>query len=397
MKTLVKKSHENAHGKRKLKAHGVALFRSLVEAGIVRLAPIAEGGPVRIDQNLQRDFSLHNALSLYVLETLPRVDVESETYALDVLTLVESILENPDVVLMRQVDKIKRDMVAEMKQAGVEYDDRMKKLEEVTYPKPQASFIYDTFNEYARLHPWVGQDNIRPKSIAREMVETFQAFNEYVQTYGLERAEGVLLRYLSEVYKALSQTIPDRAKTEAVHDIVAQLGAIVRGVDSSLLDEWERMRDGGIEARRPGAAGSLGDIETEGAPAIDVTRDARGFRAMIKNDLFALQRALAKHDYAAVLDVLGDAPVDEAGEPWTERRLDLLVREFEAANGAIRTGPDARRADRTTFDEGEHAWAVSHVLADENEHDDWLLVVKIDLERSRGAGRPSLRLERLSG
>src|SRR5262249_5866589 len=159
------------------------------------------------------------ALSLYLLETIPLLDPFSESYALDLLTLVESILENPEVILRRQLDKLKGTRVAEMKAEGLDYDQRMEKLEELEYPKPLGDFVYSTFNEFALRHPWVGQEAIRPKSIAREMFEGFRSFSDYVQEYDLERAEGLLLRHLSSVYKTLAQTVPDGAKTDEAREM----------------------------------------------------------------------------------------------------------------------------------------------------------------------------------
>src|SRR5262249_39966649 len=192
--------------------------------------------------DLQEDFSLNHALSLYLVETLGLLDRESEEYPLQVLTLVESILENPELILLKQLDRLKTEKLAELKAAGVEYEERMAELEKLEYPKPHREFIYGTFNAFAAKHPWVGAENIRPKSVAREMYEKFLSFAEYVREYDLERAEGLVLRYLSDVYKALSQSVPDLAKDEGAEEILAYFGASVRQVDSSLLDEWERMQ-----------------------------------------------------------------------------------------------------------------------------------------------------------
>ena len=152
---------------------------------------------------------MDQTLSLYLLETLPLLDAESPDYALDVLTLVESILENPELILRRQLDRIKDRAVAQMKADGIEYEQRMEELEKLEYPKPLRDFVYDTFNAFADRHPWVGEENIRPKSIAREMFENFRSFAEYVLDYELQRSEGLLLRHLNSVYKVLSQTVPD--------------------------------------------------------------------------------------------------------------------------------------------------------------------------------------------
>ena len=176
--------------------------------GIIEVVPYeaVRGRIVEISAELQRDFSLHHTLSLYLLETRWRCSIASRpTYALDVLTLVESIVENPDVVLRKQLDRLKTEKMAEMKAAGVEYEERIAQLDELEWPKPNRDFIYDTFNAFADRHPWVGQENVRPKSIAREMYEGFASFDDYVRSYGLERSEGVLLRYLSQVFKTLAR------------------------------------------------------------------------------------------------------------------------------------------------------------------------------------------------
>ena len=193
---------------------------------------------------------MDQTLSLYLLETLPLVDPQQPDYPLVLLTLVESILEDPDIILRKQLDKLKSQKMAEMKMAGIEYDERMEELEKLEYPKPNREFIYSTFNAFADKHPWVGQENIRPKSIAREMFESFRSFSDYIRDYELQRAEGVLLRHLNSVYKVLGQTVPDAAKNDAVREMELYLGTMIRQVDSSLLDEWEKMRDPSLPARR---------------------------------------------------------------------------------------------------------------------------------------------------
>ena len=177
------------------------------------------------------------------------MDPQAPDYALVLLTLVESILENPDIILRKQLDRVKDQKMAEMKMEGIEYDKRMEELEKLEYPKPNRDFIYSTFNAFADRHPWVGQENIRPKSIAREMFESFRSFSDYIRDYELQRAEGLLLRHLSRVHKTLTQGVPDAAKNDAVREMEIYLGTMIRQVDSSLLDEWEKMRDPELSAR----------------------------------------------------------------------------------------------------------------------------------------------------
>jgi superfamily II RNA helicase len=237
MRKLIRTSHESDYSKKQHGKFAFQLFRSLVDRKII------EFNPLRINVDLQEDFSLNHALSLYLLDTIRLLDHEDPEYALDLLTLVESILENPDAILRKQLDRIKSEKIAELKLSGVEYDDRMAELEKLEYPKPNRDFIYDTFNDFAALHPWVGMDNIRPKSIAREMYENFQSFADYIRDYDLHKSEGILLRYLSDVYKVLIQTVPEAAKNESVYSVEVYLRALLKQIDSSLLDEWERMRN----------------------------------------------------------------------------------------------------------------------------------------------------------
>src|SRR5262249_26693599 len=225
MRDLIRNSHEPDRAKTAHFRRAWQLFRSLVERGIVEIVPrTEEGSRLRVNVELQDDFSMDQTLSLYLVETIPLLDPYSPEHALDVLTLVESILEDPELILRRQLDALKGRAIAEMKAEGLEYDERMARLDELEYPKPLSDFIYSTFNAFADRHPWVGEENIRPKSIAREMFEGFRAFADYVGEYDLERAEGLLLRHLNSVYKVLSQTVPDGAKTDEIREMELYLG-----------------------------------------------------------------------------------------------------------------------------------------------------------------------------
>jgi hypothetical protein len=326
-----------------------------------------------------------------MLDTAKLLVPSDPAYELDLLTLVESILENPDIILARQLDKLKGDKVAELKAAGVEYDERMAELEKLEYPKPQKEFIYGTFNAFAVKHPWVKADNIRPKSIAREMYESFMSFSEYVREYGLERVEGVLLRYLSDVYKALMQTVPKWARTEAVEDVTTYFGAIVRQVDASLLDEWERMKSPGerIEARP-----DTDDLEPAGSK--DITGDKRGFTVLVRNEIFRFVRALARKGYAEAARVM--SPEGEAATLGAEvreaARFEAELAPYFAEHASIRVDPEARSPKHMAIEEGDVTWRVRQALLDPEEDNDWFFTATVDLEQSRAAARPVLTLER---
>jgi hypothetical protein len=385
MVKLVRASHDTPHQKREHKKHGILLYRSLLDAGVIEIVPCddSRGTRVRVNVDLQEDFSLNHALSLYLLDTINLLDRESPEYPLQLLTLVESILENPELVLLKQLDRLKGEKLAELKAAGVEYDDRMEELAKLEYPKPHREFIYGTFNAFAAKHPWVGAENIRPKSVAREMYEGFFSFSEYIRQYELQRAEGLLLRYLSDVYKALSQTVPDLAKTEDVRDVITYFGAIVRQVDSSLLDEWERMRDGAPSADEPRAARR----EPE---AWDVTRDPRQFTVLVRNEMYQLLRALAARSWEAAAEITA-----RSAEPWSAAAFEASLAPYWPEHGTIRLDPAARSPRNTILTERDGFWDVQQIVTDPEDHNDWVIQGTIDLARSREAAAPVLAVTRI--
>ena len=360
--SIVGRSHGGPRQQREQKRRAAACFRTLRHAGIVNVVTYesARGRAVEINDELQLDFSLHHTLSLFLVDALERLDRQAPTYALDVLTLVESIVENPDVVLRKQLDALKTEKMAEMKAAGVEYEQRIEKLEEMEWPKPNRDFIYETFNAFADRHPWVGQENVRPKSVAREMYEGFASFDDYVRTYGLERSEGVLLRYLSQVYKTMAETVPLTARSEEVMDILAHFRVLLRDVDTSLIQEWESLTQPGRP--RPGRASTH--------QPVDPVAERRAFNAAIRAELHKLLRALAKRDYAAVVRVLAPG----TGDAWTPERLTAEMQPFWAAHTELLTTPAARAPERTRFDDlGPGRVRLQQTLVDAEGDEDWSL------------------------
>ena len=244
MKRLLVDNHEPRSRQRRHIRKTVGVFRSLIDAEIVEVLdePDELGRPVRVNLDLQDEFRLNQPLGLFALEAISVLDSEAPDYHLQALSVVESVLEDPMAVLLAQRDKAKDELMTRMKDEGVEYEERMERLAEVTWPRPEAEFIEPAFATFARHHPWVGHLRPSPKSVVRDMVEHTDTFNQYVSRYGLKRSEGLVLRYLTDCYKALVQTVPTAAVNEQLAEATEWLGALVRGVDSSLLDEWERLR-----------------------------------------------------------------------------------------------------------------------------------------------------------
>jgi superfamily II RNA helicase len=447
MQQLIRDCHDTPRQRKEHTKRAWQLFRSLVERkiieivgqapppavspadAIVRTGTASEGAcrtdagegasatrrrKLRVNVELQDDFSMDQTLSLYLLETIPLVNPEQEDYALVVLTLVESILEEPVIILRKQLDKIKGRAVAEMKAQGMEYDQRMEELEKLEHPKPNREFIYSTFNAFADKHPWVGQENIRPKSIAREMFETFRSFADYIRDYELQRSEGLLLRHLNSVFKVLAQTVPDAAKNDTLREMELYLGTMIRQVDSSLLDEWEKLRNPTYqrvetkEVRPPGAEEA----------AADLTRDTKAFTAAIRNRIFTFLRGLVIGDYEAALGALEETakrregetvtdatvaippvapPSDAEGNAWTADRLAGIADAYCTSHQQLLLTPEARNARHTyvTPSEDKQTWRVQQMLLDPEGHNDWVAEFEVDLARSRELREPALRLRRL--
>lgn len=412
MQRLIRDCHETPKAKKEHTKRGWQLFRSLVERKVIEIirsrrreeadaSPASNAPPphvggyepkLRVNVELQDDFSMDQTLSLYLLDTIPLMDPEAPDYALVLLTLVESIIEDPDIILRKQLDKLKSQKMAEMKLEGLDYDKRMEELEKLEYPKPNREFVYSTFNAFADKHPWVGQENIRPKSIAREMFESFRSFSDYIRDYELQRAEGLLLRHLSRVHKVLLQTVPDAAKNDAVREMELYLGAMIRQVDSSLLDEWEKMRDPEYQPVQTRELRPPGADEAEK----DITRDTKAFTAAIRTRIFTFLRGLVIADYEAALAQLA-SPNDPDGQPWTADRLRNLMDEYLSEHEHLLLNPEARNVRHTYVlpSDDKRSLRVQQMLVDPEGHNDWVAEFMVDLAQSRESGEPGIRLSRL--
>ena len=390
LKELIDDVHGTPGFHKKLRRDAAGLFRSLRSLGIAELVPAASGHgkTIEVDANLQVDFSLHHALSLYLVEMTRRLDPDEEDHSVDILTLVEAILEHPRPVLAAQIHRAKGELVAELKAEGVPYEERMEQLDQVTYPKPKGEWIYQTFDDFAEDHPWVGHEAIRPKSVARDMYQRYLAFNDYVREYGLDRMEGVLLRYLTQAYKGLLQIVPDYAKTDDVRDVEAYLRATLARVDSSLLTEWEQL----LEVP-PDLQGQL-EVEARGRPRqLDLLRDPRAFTARIRAELHRLVKALADGDYGEAVHCVLQDPED----PWEPDRFEAALAGYHETYDRILFDHRARLADKTVMTSiGHHVWTATQVLCDPEEEQMWSVDVRIDLSDVQQVGdEPLIVVEKI--
>jgi superfamily II RNA helicase len=378
LEQLLTDNHEDHEAQQAHLAQAMAMFDELVAAGVIERLdePDAEGRTVRLTVDLQPNFALNQPLSPFAVTALDLLDTEAPTHALDVLSVIESTLEDPRQVLGAQRYKAKGEAVAAMKAQGIEYDERMDLLEEVTHPKPLADLLYAGFDIYRESHPWIADYNVSPKSVAREMYEQAMTFADYVGFYNLARSEGILLRYLADAYKALRSTVPDEVKTEEIDDIEAWLGEVVRQTDSSLLDEWEALRNP--------------DAVPTGAPPVDeapppVTANTRAFRVLVRNALFRRVELAARRRWSE----LGD--LDGAGG-WTAGDWEEALAPYFETHGEVGTGANARGPHLLVIDELPGRWQVRQVIDDPAGDHDWAITADVDLAASDEAGEAVVRV-----
>ncbi|RBQ15245.1 DUF3516 domain-containing protein [Spongiactinospora rosea] len=377
MKHLLTDNHEDRKWQRRHISQAIAIYRSLLAGGVVeQLAePDEQGRRARLTIDLQEDFALNQALSTFALAAFDLLDRESPAYALDMVSIVESILDDPRQILSAQLNKARAEAVAQMKADGIEYEERMERLTEVMYPMPLADLLLGAYETYRHGHPWVGDYTVSPKSVIRDMYERAMTFTEYVQFYELARSEGTVLRYLADAYRTLSRTIPEHLKTDDLVDLIEWLGELVRQVDSSLLDEWEAL------SNPQAAPAAAQELEAKPRP---VTGNPRAFRVLVRNAMFRLVElaALEKEDELAEL-----APdVD-----WTAA-LDAYFADHEE----IRTDADARGPALLKITEEKEFWRVRQTVHDPADDHDWGIDAQVDLTASDAEGRAVLHVTGLT-
>ena len=392
LRELIRLSHENDAQQRKLLSYAAMLVRSMHRSGILKMERDSKSRYMWavVNEDLQWDFSLFQALALYMVEAIETLEPEDPEYALDVVTLVEAILEDPRAVLYRQVDKLKGDLIARLKAEGVPYEERMEKLDEVTHPKPGLDFINATFDIFRKQHPWVRGEDIHPKSIGRDIFEGYHSFNGYVRHFGLQRSEGVLLRYLSQLYKTLSQTVPERAKTEGVYDIIGFFRTMLEHTDSSLLEEWESMLHPELELDAEKREEARRELR-----AYELLHDERALPSRVRAELHQLVRTLAKQDYeAAALSVWQLA--DEAEDRWPPVRFEAAMEPFHAEYGDLVFNHEARQTQHTRIEQtSPRTWDVTQVLVDAQGDNLWFIDAEVDLRDPRSFEGQLLRLRRI--
>jgi superfamily II RNA helicase len=376
MRHLLTDNHEDRAAQRRHIHRAIAIYRALLAGGVVERLdePDAEGRLARLTVDLQFDFALNQPLSPLALAAIELLDRESAAYPLDVLSVIEATLDDPRQVLSAQQFRARGEAVAQMKADGIDYETRLELLESVTYPKPLDELLAAAYDIYRRGHPWVADHQLAPKSVARDMYERSMTFTEYIGHYGLSRSEGLVLRYLADAYKALRQTVPEDGKTEELIDLIEWLGELVRQVDSSLIDEWERLRN-------PDAGPAA--LADERPPS--VTGNVRAFRVLVRNALFRRVELAALRHYEELGALDADAGWD--ADAWAD-----ALEAYFATYDEIGTGPDARGPGLLIIDQGPDRWSMRQIFDDPAGDHDWGISAEVDLAASDEAGAAVLRV-----
>ncbi|MET9926101.1 MULTISPECIES: DUF3516 domain-containing protein [unclassified Streptomyces] len=381
MRHLLEDNHEPRRAQLRHIRRAIAIYRSLLDGGVVEQleTPDAEGRIVRLTVDLQQDFALNQPLSTFALAAFDLLDAESPSYALDMVSVVESTLDDPRQILAAQQNKARGEAVGQMKADGVEYEERMELLQEVTYPKPLSELLWHAYDVYRTSHPWVNDHPVSPKSVIRDMFERAMTFTEFTSHYELARTEGIVLRYLASAYKALEHTIPDDVKSEDLQDLISWLGEMVRQVDSSLLDEWEQLANPEVETAE--------QAQEKADEVKPVTANPRAFRVLVRNAMF-------RRVELAALDRVRDLGELDGDSGWDEDAWGEALDGYWDAHEEIGTGPDARGPKLLKIEEdpAHGLWRVWQAFADPAGDHDWGIKAEVDLAASDEEGRAVVRV-----
>jgi superfamily II RNA helicase len=380
MRRLLTDNHETEPAQRRHIRSALRGYRSLRRAGILeRLeSPDPYGRTIRLTVDLPPNFALNQPLSTFALAAIELLDPDSDTFALDVVSILEATLDDPRPVLSAQQHLARGEAVAQMKADGLDYDERIAALDDITHPRPLADLLDAAFTTYCQTHPWLADQHLAPKSVVRDLWEQAMTFTEYVSHYGLTRSEGTLLRYLTDAYRALRSSIPAAARTDAVEDVTDWLGALVRQTDSSLLDEWEQLT-------QPNPTPVVGAAR---AAAETLTSNTRAFTVAVRNALFRRVELSAHRRF----DTLGALDADAGWDTETWRDA---IEAYYAGYDTIGIGPDARNPALLQIEKRPSSWVVRQVFDDPAGDHDWAITAEIDLAASDETGEPVVRVTKV--
>jgi len=385
MRRLLRDNHEDPQSQTRLVRRALRLARSLVSSGVLtRLeGPDELGRRYVLTVDLPPYFALNQVLAHFALAMLDVLDPEDPEHTLNIVSVVEAVLDAPRQVLFAQQYAARGEAVAAMKAEGIEYEERMALLDQVTWPQPLAELLTATYEIYLQSHPWLPADALSPKSVVREMYSQGMTFSEFVARYSLARSEGLVLRYLSDAYRTLRHTVPEAHRTPELDDLVEWLGGTVRHTDSSLLDEWEALADPEQALERHDAP----------PPTPKLSQQQRVLTVMVRNAMFRRVELAARDDVDRLVGVeeAGTQKTDPPREiVMTGRAWDEALEAYFADHDRIGIGPDARGPELFRVTVEGRRWRVRQTLDDPAGDHDWVIEAELDLDATDEVGEPVL-------
>jgi superfamily II RNA helicase len=379
LKHLLRTNHDPVAKQRQHKKRAISVYRSLETAGVaerlrdeggrcmgVRVGSLVEGQ----DERSALRFSA--PLMPFAIEVVATLDQADPAYVLDAVSVIEAVLDDPRQILYAQQNAAKAAEIARLKSEGVPYEERIERLDHITWPKPLSELIEACFTPYREHHPWVAEGP-SPKSILREMLEGGDSFSTFVRRYRLERSEGLVLRYLTDAWRTLDRSLPDDAYTEEIEDVIDWLGALIRATDATLLDEWARLAGGPVHEHVAPDALTV----HAGPPA--------AWRTAVRTAVFGWVELLATRQYVLLSTRCG----------WEPDRLAEAMAPYWAEYDSVGIDSEARSASHLTITEEPGRWVVTQQLVDPADDGEWRIVAAVDLEAAIADGAPTLRLESL--
>jgi hypothetical protein len=388
MRRLLMDNHEDRRTQLTHARRALRLARSLVHNGVLK--PLEEpdefGRRYVLTVELPEDFALNQPLALFAIAALDLLDPEAPTYPLDIVSVIEAVLDPPRQILMAQQHEARGEAIGEMKADGLEYDERMALLDEVSWPKPLADLLEPVFETYRQTHPWLPLDALDPKSVVRDIYEQGMGFTDFIGRYKITRSEGLLLRYLSDAYRTLRQTVPAAHRPPELEDLIEWLGETVRQTDSSLLDEWEALSDPDHVPRTL--------VDATAPPPRPLSQQERAFRVMIRNAMWRRVELVARDDLGglAALEETDAARLEPPREVvMTREAWDAAIEGYFAEHDSVGTSGDARGPDlllieRSVLERTGRRWPVRQTLADPAGHHDWVIEAEVDVDASDELG-----------
>jgi superfamily II RNA helicase len=375
IKDLLRTNHDPEQKKRRHIKRAIRVYRSLEAAGVaerlrdetgrcigVRIGSLIEGSDDRTTLRFAAP------LMPFAIEVISTLDREDPRYHLDVVSVIESVLDDPRQILFAQKDMVVQAEIARMKSEGIPYEERITKLDHLTWPQPQSELINGCFDEYKQHHPWVETDP-SPKGILLEMLENGETFGGFIHRYKLERSEGLFLRYLTDAWRTLDRSLPDGAYTDMLEDVIVWLGSLIRATDASLLDEWTQLS----------GAPALHDT----APVVDPVWGApKAWRTTVRTAAFSWVELLARRSYGQLAARTG----------WSASQFANAMEPFWADHEWIGIDAKARAAEMFTITETPTEWTIRQQLADPAGDGDWSFTATVDVAEAIEAGAPTLKL-----